>query len=225
MRPMSRAPSATRSASESDREPARATQDVAPRVVRFVKRRDGGRYCVPGCRSARYVEIHHVVPREAGGSHEPDNLTFLCDGHHRALHQGKLAITGSAPQLEVRWMTHGVAIPRRRATPRLALSTLGYRPHEAREAVAGAIRMLAPHSPLEAILREALRGRSPSARRKTSIDLPWCDRAWASAVSPVDGRASPQVPAAAIGVTAPPRVRLSGRSGRRQPDAIRAGVE
>ena len=37
----------------SDREPARATQDVPPKVVRFVRRRDDGRCCVPGCRSSR----------------------------------------------------------------------------------------------------------------------------------------------------------------------------
>jgi hypothetical protein len=35
--------------------------------------------------------------------HEPENLTLSCDGHHRALHDGKLTITGKAPDLEVRW--------------------------------------------------------------------------------------------------------------------------
>ena len=82
----------------------RATQDVPPRIVRFVKRRDGGRCCVPDCRSSRYLEIHHIVSRELRGSHDADNLTLLCDGHHRALHEGKLSITGSAPKLDVRWL-------------------------------------------------------------------------------------------------------------------------
>jgi hypothetical protein len=84
----------------SDREPSRAVQDVPPKVVRFVRRRDRGRCCVPGCRASRYLEIHHIVPRADGGDHKPENLTLLCDGHHRAHHEGKLAITGTAPALE-----------------------------------------------------------------------------------------------------------------------------
>jgi len=47
---------------------ARATQDVTPAKRRAVYRRDGGKCCVPGCRSSRYLEIHHVVPRGAGGT-------------------------------------------------------------------------------------------------------------------------------------------------------------
>ena len=143
----------------------RAIQDVAPRVVRFVKRRDGGRCCVPGCRSARYLEIHHVVPRAQGGSHTADNLTLLCDGHHRALHEGKLSITGSAPKLEVRWMTHvGREPASRSATTRdaeLALTTLGFKPPEARAAVAIAVAAVGATAPLDTLLREALRASSP----------------------------------------------------------------
>jgi len=143
----------------------RATQDVPPRVVRFVKRRDGGRCCVPGCRSARYLEIHHIVPREHGGSHTAENLTLLCDGHHRALHDGKLSITGSAPKLEVRWLTHVGREPERDSTiardAELALTTLGFKPPEARAAVSTAISELGAQAPLESILREALRASSP----------------------------------------------------------------
>ena len=43
--------------------PARAQQDIPPSVVRFVWRRDHGRCQTPGCRSARGLEIHHVVRR------------------------------------------------------------------------------------------------------------------------------------------------------------------
>ena len=136
----------------------RATQDVAPSVARFVKRRDGGRCCVPGCRSSRYLEIHHVVAREHGGSHKADNLTLLCDGHHRALHEGKLSITGSAPKLEVRWRdsTHVGPEPITREAE-LALTTLGYSPRTARDAVATATTALGAGAPLESVLREALR--------------------------------------------------------------------
>jgi hypothetical protein len=66
-------------------------------TVRFVHRRDHNRCTVPGCRSACFLEIHHIVPRDAGGDHEPENLTLLCDGHDRLHHEGKLAITGKAP--------------------------------------------------------------------------------------------------------------------------------
>jgi hypothetical protein len=87
----------------TDRAPERATQDVTPMVRRFVHRRDAGKCCVPTCRASRFLAIHHIVPRAAGGSHEPENLTLLCDGHHRALHDGKLTITGKAPDLVVTW--------------------------------------------------------------------------------------------------------------------------
>ena len=87
----------------SDAAPERATQDVSPKVQRFVRRRDGGKCRVPGCRASRFLEIHHIIPRAAGGGHGPENLTVLCDGHHAALHDGKLTITGNAPNLDVRW--------------------------------------------------------------------------------------------------------------------------
>ncbi|MGH2900596.1 MAG: HNH endonuclease, partial [Solirubrobacteraceae bacterium] len=54
--------------------PERAYQDIAPSVERFVWRRDGGRCRVDGCRSARGIEIHHIVHRADGGTHEPLNL-------------------------------------------------------------------------------------------------------------------------------------------------------
>ena len=77
--------------------PARAKQVVPPRVRRFVHRRDRGKCCVTGCRSAAYLEVHHIVARADGGSHDPKNLTLLCDGHHKALHEGLLTIEGEAP--------------------------------------------------------------------------------------------------------------------------------
>jgi len=87
--------------SGSDLEPERATQDITPMVRRFVWRRDHGKCCVPGCRASRNIDIHHVVHREHGGSHEADNLALTCSAHHRALHEGKLQITGSAPNLTI----------------------------------------------------------------------------------------------------------------------------
>jgi len=78
-------------------QPARASQSVPPAVRRLVVRRDGGRCRVPGCRNARFLEVHHIVTRADGGSHEPTNLILMCDGHHRATHVGRLRIEGTAP--------------------------------------------------------------------------------------------------------------------------------
>jgi len=94
----------------SDREPGTAAQDVAPKVRRFVTFRDRKRCTVPGCRAARHIDVHHIVPRYLGGGHEAENLTLLCSGHHRALHDGRLTITGRAPSLVVAW-PNGVVEP------------------------------------------------------------------------------------------------------------------
>ncbi len=78
-------------------EPARAVQDVPPAVQRLVHRRDRGRCTVPGCRSTRWLQLHHVLAQALGGTHDPSNLCCLCFAHHQSLHQGKLSITGTAP--------------------------------------------------------------------------------------------------------------------------------
>jgi hypothetical protein len=85
-------------------EDERAAQDIAPKTRRDVIHRDGGRCTVPGCRSARFIEVHHIVPRSQGGSHHASNLVCLCDGHHKALHEGKLVLSGSAPNIIVRFV-------------------------------------------------------------------------------------------------------------------------
>jgi hypothetical protein len=87
----------------SDQEPGTAAQDVPPKVRRFVLLRDRQRCIVPGCRASRHIDLHHLRPRHLGGGHEPENLACLCSGHHRALHDGLLIITGDAPNLTVTW--------------------------------------------------------------------------------------------------------------------------
>ena len=82
-------------------EHGRAKQDVPPATQRTVWLRDGERCRVPGCRSARGLEIHHIVHREHGGSHAPENLVLLCSACHQAHHRGALQIRGTADQLEV----------------------------------------------------------------------------------------------------------------------------
>jgi HNH endonuclease len=34
---------------------------------------------VDGCRSAKHLEAHHIVPRAEGGTHDPSLLALLCD--------------------------------------------------------------------------------------------------------------------------------------------------
>ena len=82
--------------------PERAHQDIPPSIVRLVWRRDGGRCRIPGCRSARGLEIHHLVHRTDGGNHDASNLALLCSSCHRAHHRGALTVSGTADRLEVR---------------------------------------------------------------------------------------------------------------------------
>jgi hypothetical protein len=80
-----------------DGDPETATQEVPPRVRRLVMKRDGERCQVPGCRSALFLEVHHIVHREHGGSNDPSNLLVLCGGHHDLHHEGFITIGGHAP--------------------------------------------------------------------------------------------------------------------------------
>ena len=79
--------------------PERAHQDIPPATVRFVWRRDHGRCQTPGCRSARGLEIHHILARAAGGTHEPSNLTLrcsLCRARHKSHYAGCVIMPGSS---------------------------------------------------------------------------------------------------------------------------------
>lgn len=78
-------------------QPARATQNIPPATVRFLIRRARGKCETPGCRSSIGLEIHHIVPRSQGGTHDPSNLTARCGACHTAHHEGKLRISGTAP--------------------------------------------------------------------------------------------------------------------------------
>ncbi len=66
---------------------ARNRATIPPSVRRAVLDRDRHRCRMPGCGSAHFLQVHHLVPREAGGSNQPDNLVTLCSGCHRALHR------------------------------------------------------------------------------------------------------------------------------------------
>jgi hypothetical protein len=85
-------------------QPARVTTTVTPRIRRHVLARDHHRCTVPGCRSARNIDLHHIEYQSHGGTHELSNITAICSGHHAQLHGGALTIRGSAPDaLEFVW--------------------------------------------------------------------------------------------------------------------------
>ena len=75
----------------------RTTTTVTPRMRRQVMTRDGYMCRVPGCRSMRFLDVHHIVFQSKRGANKPSNLITLCSGHHQQLHEGKLAISGAAP--------------------------------------------------------------------------------------------------------------------------------
>ncbi len=79
-------------------EGARVTATVSPALRRRVFARDH-RCVVPGCRSARNLDLHHVVFQSHGGRHELSKLCLLCSAHHAACHDRKLTIAGPAPAL------------------------------------------------------------------------------------------------------------------------------
>jgi hypothetical protein len=145
--------------------PTRATQDIPPSVRRLVWRRDGGKCALPSCRSAAYLELHHIVARDDGGTHDAENIAVLCDGCHAALHRGQITITGTAPNNLVVTRAHpvahvGQASKLDRATisveARAALVTLGYKKHEAAAAVDAALVHVGGDA-LDVLIREALR--------------------------------------------------------------------
>jgi hypothetical protein len=91
--------------------PERATTTVTPRIREQVFARDKHRCKVPGCRSARNLEVHHIIEQAKRGTHELSNLCLLCSGHHAALHEGLLTIRGRAPHdIQFQWM-YGAPIP------------------------------------------------------------------------------------------------------------------
>jgi hypothetical protein len=66
---------------------------IPPSVRREVLARDGHRCRTAGCGSAHFLDVHHVVPREHGGTNDPENLITLCAACHRMVHD---RVDGSA---------------------------------------------------------------------------------------------------------------------------------
>jgi hypothetical protein len=80
------------------------TSTLTPRKRQQVHERDGKRCGVPGCRSSWNLDIHHLIWQEDGGGHQLWNLTLICGGHHRAIHNKTLRLWGRAPHaIECEW--------------------------------------------------------------------------------------------------------------------------
>ncbi len=79
------------------RDGERKTATLTDRKRARIITRDHHRCAVPGCRSKKHLDVHHIVHQEHGGGHHDWNLITLCSGHHRAHHGGRLAIEGRAP--------------------------------------------------------------------------------------------------------------------------------
>lgn len=69
-------------------QPNRAT--VPPRLRAAVLARDRHRCASPGCGATQFLEVHHVVPRNAGGANEAANLVTLCSRCHGFVHEHRL---------------------------------------------------------------------------------------------------------------------------------------
>lgn len=95
------------------------TQRIVPeRTRRVVEHRDRG--CrVHGCTHTGFVEIHHIVHWEDGGSTDTWNLVALCPHHHRLHHRGELGISGNADEVDGLVFTnrHGNPIAQSGARP------------------------------------------------------------------------------------------------------------
>ncbi len=64
------------------------TRVVPPKIRRFVLNRDGG-CTMDGCTGRYRLEVHHIIPRSQGGTHDIEILTTLCWWHHQVAVHGR----------------------------------------------------------------------------------------------------------------------------------------
>lgn len=168
-------------------QPGRKTATVSDRKRRRILARHHHRCAVTGCRSAKNLDVHHIVHQEDGGGHEDWNILAICAGHHRAHHAGLLAIEGRAPDaIRFEWLrpfeeprgsaptnrnpvrahvgtnaSHydrdGKSGPTTSRSARDALVGLGWKIAIAGAAVDEAIAHLGTDTRIEVLIREALR--------------------------------------------------------------------
>jgi hypothetical protein len=74
---------------------------IPPRVRREVLARDRHRCRAPGCGRTRFLEVHHIKPRNLGGTNDPANLITLCAACHQLWHErGGVVGGGSGEELD-----------------------------------------------------------------------------------------------------------------------------
>jgi hypothetical protein len=151
--------------STAHKEWRRAKQSVPPATRRAVLRRDHQCCSAPGCKNSRYLDVHHIRPREDGGGNDADNLIALCGAHHRAAHRGKLEITGSVSMgvcfRHADGEAYGEAVRPRAVETQVkvfaALRRLGFREAETRKTIARLhVNAKFREAGFECLLREAL---------------------------------------------------------------------
>ena len=81
---------AARLAKES--KPQKETESIPAHALHVVNDRDKGACVFPKenghrCKETKFTDIHHIVERSRGGTHEPSNLRTLCAFHHRLVHE------------------------------------------------------------------------------------------------------------------------------------------
>ncbi len=67
---------------------------IPPSVRAAVLARDRHQCRTPGCGSARFLEVHHVVPRAKGGTNHVENLVTLCSRCHQFAHEHTQLVHG-----------------------------------------------------------------------------------------------------------------------------------
>ncbi|MBI2894277.1 MAG: hypothetical protein HYY06_12060 [Deltaproteobacteria bacterium] len=141
----------------------KATQSIPPAVRRAVIRRDGGHCKVPGCGNSLWIDAHHLTFRAEGGANDMKNIAMLCGVHHARIHEGFLIAEGEAPDLVFRHAdgTRYGAEPEPESLSthqmvRSALVNMGFRAHEAKNALAAVRSRVAPGATFEELLRAAL---------------------------------------------------------------------
>jgi hypothetical protein len=147
--------------------PTRMTRTIPAATRRLVLRRDHGRCVVPGCRSSRWIDVHHLSPRARGGGHAMRNLAAMCSSHHALLHDGRLMITGEPGRLRFwngdgsPWASAPAPDSETSSTIRSALRKLGFTADEAAAAAAVALSQVGADATIEQQLTAALRACRP----------------------------------------------------------------
>jgi len=68
------------------KEPSTLAHDETERIIHRV----GTICCYPNCKETIALDVHHIVPRNEGGTNRDSNLIVLCPSHHRLADRGAI---------------------------------------------------------------------------------------------------------------------------------------